>query len=299
MPEVPAAPEDRPAPVALRLTLAQVASTRDGATNLALVHEAVRRAADDGAHVVVLPEYASAFDPHGPDPELAEPLDGRFVEGLRAAARDAGVAVVAGTTVPGADPARAVNVVVGVGSDGALVGAYRKVHLYDAFGQRESDRLEAGTPAAPPLVLDRTAWAPDSTTRSPGLFAGVLTCYDLRFPESARRLVDAGADVLLVPAAWAAPSSPARAAARELKADHWRTLLRARAIENTTFVVGVGQCGPGVLGRSLVVGPDGAVLAELGEEPGSVTVELDPRRLGEVRAANPSLVNRRYVVVPR
>ncbi|GAA4837473.1 carbon-nitrogen hydrolase family protein [Luteimicrobium xylanilyticum] len=296
MPTVPERPEDRPAPVALRLTLAQVASTRDGATNLALARDAVRRAADDGAHVVVLPEYASGFDPHGPDPELAEPLGGRFVEGLRAAARDAGVAVVAGTTLPGEDPARAVNVVVGVGSDGALVGAYRKVHLYDAFGQRESDRLEPGPAGAPPLVLDRTSWAPDG---APGLFAGVLTCYDLRFPESARRLVDAGADVLLVPAAWAAPSSLERAVERAAKADHWRTLLRARAIENTAFVVGVGQCGPGVLGRSLVVAPDGAVLAELGEEPGCVTVELDPRRLGEVRATNPSLVNRRYVVVPR
>lgn len=299
MPTVPERPEDRPAPVALRLTLAQVASTRDGATNLVLARDAVRRAADDGAHVVVLPEYASGFDPHGPDPELAEPLGGRFVEGLRAAARDAGVAVVAGTTLPGEDPARAVNVVVGVGSDGALVGAYRKVHLYDAFGQRESDRLEPGPAGAPPLVLDRTSWAPDATDGAPGLFAGVLTCYDLRFPESARRLVDAGADVLLVPAAWAAPSSPERAVERAAKADHWRTLLRARAIENTAFVVGVGQCGPGVLGRSLVVAPDGEVLAELGEEPGCVTVELDPRRLGEVRAANPSLVNRRYVVVPR
>ena len=299
MPTVPERPEERPAPVALRLTLAQVASTRDAAANLARARDAVRYAADDGSHVVVLPEYASAFDPHGPDPELAEPLDGRFVEGLRAAAREAGVAVVAGTTVPGADPARALNVVVGVGSDGALVGAYRKVHLYDAFGQRESDRLEAGPAAAPPLVLDRTAWAPDGTSRAPGLFAGVLTCYDLRFPESGRRLVDAGADVLLVPAAWAAPSSVSRAVERDQKADHWRTLLRARAIENTAFVVGVGQCGPGVLGRSLVVAPDGEVLAELGEEPAYVTVELDPRRLGEVRATNPSLVNRRYVVVPR
>ncbi len=299
MPTVPERPEERPAPVALRLTLAQVASTRDGATNLAQARQAVRQAADDGAHVVVLPEYASAFDPHGPDPELAEPLDGRFVEGLRAAARDTGVAVVAGTTVPGADRARAVNVVVGVGAGGTLVGAYRKVHLYDAFGQRESDRLEAGAAGAPPLVLDRTAWAPDSASRAPGLFAGVLTCYDLRFPESARRLVDAGADVLLVPAAWAAPSSASRAAEREVKADHWRTLLRARAIENTAFVVGVGQCGPGVLGRSLVVAPDGEVLAELGEDPACVTVGVDPRRLGEVRATNPSLVNRRYVVVPR
>lgn len=123
-----------------------------------------------------------------------------------------------------------------------------------------------------------------------GLTFGVMTCYDLRFPESARRLVDAGADVLVVPAAWAAG---------DLKADHWRTLARARAIENTSVVLAVGQAGKGVTGRSLLVGPDGQVGLELDERASLRTADVDPGALGAVREANLSLANRRYAVVPK
>jgi predicted amidohydrolase len=236
------------------------------------------------ADVAVLPEYASAYDPHGVGPDLAEPLDGPFVGMLRDEARRGGFAVLAGTTLPGGEPGgdgqpRAVNAVVAVDAAGGVAGVYRKVHLYDAFGHRESDRLAPGPADAPPLVLDVA-----------GLRLGVLTCYDLRFPESARRLVDAGADVLVVPAAWVAG---------ELKAMHWRTLAVARAIESTAAVVAVGQAGRGVVGRSLVVGPDGVVGLELDETPQVRTVDLDAAGIAAAREANPALTHRRYAVVPR
>jgi predicted amidohydrolase len=95
--------------------------------------------------------------------------------------------------------------------------------------------------------------------------------------------------VIICPAAWLAGP---------LKADHWRTLLRARAIENTAFVVGVGLVGPSLTGRSLAVGPDGVVLAELDEGPGLVAVDLDPAAVARVRTTNPSLANRRYTIEP-
>lgn len=270
-----AVPVVRPA---ARVAVAQLEVGADRRAARAAAAAAVDEAADRSADLVVLPEYASGFDRHGVGPHLAEPLDGPFVAALRERAAARGIAVVAGTLLPSDDPARAVNAVVAIDAAGTLVGAYRKVHLYDAFGTRESDVLQAGPVDAPPLTLPVA-----------GLTVGVLTCYDLRFPESARRVVDAGADVLVVPAAWAAGP---------LKAMHWRALAVARAIEDTAAVVAVGMAGPGVTGRSLVVGADGVVVLELDDAPALATVDLDPGRVAEVRAANPALANRRYRVVP-
>lgn len=284
----------------VRVHAVALSSGRDARANRDAAVAAVDAAAADGAALAVLPEYSAAFDPRGVPPELAEPLDGPFVTALREVSARTGVVVVAGTCVPGERADRAQNAVVVV-VGGELIGDYRKVHLYDAFGHRESDRLEAGAPDAPPVVVPLG-----------GLHLGVMTCYDLRFPEAARRLVDAGADVLLVPAAWAWG---------EHKADHWLTLLRARAIENTAYVVAAAQQGYGVTGASLVVDPVGVVLAEAGApdpapspaaglvggapSAGAVAAtpaavaELDPQRVAAVRRTNPSLDNRRFRVVPR
>ena len=266
----------------VRVTIAQIEVSNDHAANLLVVRSAFAEAGRLSADLLVLPEYASGFDPRGVGIEHAEPLDGPFVTTLQRWAAETGVAVIAGTTLPGTGAGtgttRAVNAVVAIDAGGHLVGVYRKVHLYDAFGHRESDRLEPGPVDAPP-----------TTMTVGGLTFGVMTCYDLRFPEAARRLVDAGADVLVVPAAWAAG---------ELKADHWRTLARARAIENTSVVLAVGQAGKGVTGRSLLVGPDGQVGLELDERAGLRTADIDPEALAEARRTNPSLANRRYAVVP-
>ena len=268
-----------------RVTVAQVEVADDHEANRYMVADAFAAASAVAADLLVLPEYASGYHRRGVGVEHAEPLDGPFVATLRRLAAEHGTAVIAGTTLPGTDPGpdggprRAVNAVVAVDAAGELVGVYRKVHLYDAFGTRESDRLEPGPADAAPLTL-----------RVGDLTFGVITCYDLRFPESARRVVDAGADVLVVPAAWVAGP---------LKAEHWRTLLTARAIENTVVAVGVGMAGEGVTGRSVLVGPDGVVGLELDERPQYRTVDLDRAELAAVRRANPSLENRRYAVVPR
>ena len=265
-------------PTQVGVAVAQFAPTADEAANLEQIAELTATAVARGAQVVVFPEYSSYFvDPFDDSVAAhAQTLDGAFVAALTELADRHAVTLVAGM-VERADGERVRNAVVAVGPEG-LSATYRKMHLYDAFGQRESDRLQPGPADAPPLVMDVA-----------GLRFGVLTCYDLRFPESARRAVDAGAEVLVVPAAWAAG---------ELKAMHWRTLAIARAIENTAAVVAVGMAGRGVVGRSLVVGPDGVVGVELDEAPQLRTVDVDAARLHEVRQANPSLTNRRYRVSP-
>jgi predicted amidohydrolase len=154
---------------------------------------------------------------------------------------------------------------------GASRATYRKIHLYDSFGYRESDRLTGGP--LEPAVVDVAGWR-----------VGLMTCYDLRFPELARRLVDAGAEVIVVPAAWL-PG--------ERKVEHWRTLLAARAIENTCFVVGAGQPEPRYCGHSVVVGPLGQVLAEAGGEETTLEATLERADLEAARRTNPSLANRR------
>ena len=120
-----------------------------------------------------------------------------------------------------------------------------------------------------------------------GLSVGLMTCYDLRFPELARALVDHGAEVLVVPAAWVAGPR---------KVEHWRTLARARAIENTVFVVAAGQPGPRYTGHSLVVDPLGDVLAEAADGPALLRATLTREGLDRARATNPSLANRRLHV---
>lgn len=254
---------------ALRVALVQEAADLDPAVNRA----ALARLVPPHTDLVVLPEaFARDFGPSGSDvAPYAESPDGPFGTELARVAAASGSTVVAGMFERGPDPARPFNTLL---VRGAAAAAYRKVHLYDSFGYRESDRLSAG-PVDPlePVVVPLG-----------GLKIGLMTCYDLRFPEMARRLVDAGADVLVVPAAWVAG---------ERKVQHWRTLVTARAIENVCYVVGCGQPGPRYTGHSLVVDPLGDVVAEAGDGPGVLTAVLDPARVAEARRTNPSLANRR------
>ena len=122
-----------------------------------------------------------------------------------------------------------------------------------------------------------------------GWQVGLMTCYDLRFPELARDLVAAGAEALVVPAAWVPGRSPEEHAR---KIDHWRTLVRARAIENVAWVVAVDQPAPRYTGHSMVVDPNGDVVAEAGADRCELTAVLTRSALDAARATNPSLTNR-------
>ncbi|MGW3953218.1 carbon-nitrogen hydrolase family protein [Streptomyces sp. NPDC004752] len=258
-------------------TVAQFNATPDKAANLKAATALIGQAAAQGSQLVVLPENAMYSNP---DPEAdtaahAERIDGPFATAIGTLAERHGIAVVAGMTeAPATEGERPSNAVLAVDRKGDPLGVYRKVHLYDAFGYRESDRVQAHAPAPLLFTLE-------------GLTFGVMTCYDLRFPEMARFLVDAGATALVVPAAWVV--GPA-------KEDHWTTLVRARAIENTAYVLACGQTGPVCTGQSLIVDPMGHVAASAGEAPGVASAVLDAARVDAVRTKNPSLANRKFRV---
>lgn len=253
----------------LRVTLWQHASDLDPATNLAALDRVDDLA--DGADLVVLPEaFARDFgDPGSNLAPYAEPLDGPFTSRLDELAEKHDTAVLAGMFETSTDSDRPYNTLV-LAQSGRRT-TYRKIHLYDSFGYRESDTLSAG-PTHPV-----TATVGDARL-------GLMTCYDLRFPELARALSDDGVDVLVVPAAWVAGPH---------KVMQWQTLLRARAIENVCWVVAAAQPGPRYSGHSMVVSPMGEVVAEAGDGEEILSVTIDLAAVRAARSVNPSLTNRR------
>lgn len=264
-------------PAESAIAVAQFAPVADSASNLASIRVLTERAVARGAQLVVFPEYSSYFEPElgRGFVDAAESLDGPFVTGLSAIAREHGIHLVAGLVESGDDASRFSNTLVAVGPDGAIVALYRKMHLYDAFGARESDWVVAG-PLDAPQTFD---WQ--------GFTVGLQTCYDIRFPEVTRRLVDAGADLVLVPAEWV--RGP-------LKEHHWRVLVTARAIENTVYVAAADQSPPVGAGNSMVVDPMGVEIATIGEATDVAVAWISTARVADTRRTNPALSLRRFGV---
>jgi deaminated glutathione amidase len=263
----------------VKIAVVQTSSSDDKQANTDRALAMLAQAAEHRPDLVVLPEAIMAdFALEGGSVAAqAEPLDGDFVGALRAAAKEHVTAVVAGMFETSDDRDRPYNTLLAIGADGNLLGSYRKIHLYDAFGYRESDQLTPGE--IRPLVVELAAHK-----------FGLMTCYDLRFPELSRALVDGGAEVLVVPAAWV--RGP-------LKEQQWTTLLAARAIENTCYVVAAAQNGKKYTGLSQILDPQGVQIAAVGEIDGVAVADIDAGRLEDVRRRNPSLLNRRFTVVPR
>jgi len=243
--------------------------------------DAIARAADRGADLVALPEIFNvgffAFDLYH---RLAEPLGGETLSRIADAAAEHDVAVLAGSIVEDLAATSGVetpaeeglaNTSVFFDRDGERRAVYRKRHLF-GYDSAEADLLVPG---------ERTA-----TAEFEDFTVGMTTCYDLRFPEQYRELVDAGATLVLVPSAWPYP-----------RVEHWQTLSRARAIENQCYVATINGSGEfddaTLLGRSTAYDPWGTPLSSCDDEPTIVTAELDPDRVASVREEFPALRDRR------
>lgn len=256
------------------------------------VTERVARAADlvraqAGHDLVVLPElWAPGGFAYREWADRAEPLDGPTASAMAVAARDAGVVLHAGSIIEqspdgadqGVEGRGRWNTSIVLGPDGERLATYRKIHRF-GFGAGEPALLEAGADVV-------TAQVPRPATGGDDVRLGLVTCYDLRFPELFRRLGEAGAEVVVMPAAWPAA-----------RVGHWSLLSRARAIENQTFVLACNTAGTHaghtMGGLSAVIGPAGEVLAEAGADERVLSVGIDVAGLGAVRAGFPVLADRR------
>lgn len=262
----------------MRIALHQLNSSREPAENLADLERRAFDSADVGAHLVVFPE--AMMRRFGRSiASVAEALDGPWANGVRAVARRADITIVAGMFTIAAD-GRVHNTLLITGK--TVDTYYHKQHLYDAFGFRESTTIAPGDTAV--------------TADVDGVRVGFATCYDLRFPELFVTLARQGAALIVVPASWASREEPAR---------QWRLLVRARALDSTSFVAACNQALPSIdpnsgtgptgtlgCGHTALVDPRGEVMSELGATPGVLVSDIDLEQVAEIRERLPVIAQR-------
>ncbi len=260
----------------------QMTSTSDAEANLAQAEELVRDAAARGARFVATPENTSYLGPHAEKVRRAEPLDGPTCARFAALADELDLHLLLGSfNERSADPARCFNTSVLFGPNGARLSVYRKIHLFDVDVPGGVSFRESGT-----VVPGEEVEVAETLLARVGL----SICYDLRFGELYRALVERGAELLTIPSAFTARTGAA----------HWETLVRARAIETQCWIVAPGQVGhhdDGGLkeshGHSMIVDPWGRIAAEVQSSPGVALAQVDLDEVERVRAAIPVATHRR------
>ncbi len=265
-----------------RVGVVQINSRDDVDANLDAVERTVLQAAREGAELILVPECFAYLGPEAGKLSIAEELGGSGPIFARCTelARTSGCDIVyGGFWERGPDPAHVFNTCLHLGPDGKIRAAYRKIHLFDVDLEDGTRVMESDTIArGEDLVVTQTAFGP----------LGLSICYDLRFPELYRGLVDQGAVALAVPAAFTLTTGK----------DHWQVLLRARAIEQQCYVLAAAQTGThfgrrASYGHAMIVDPWGTILAQCGEGEGAAVATIHPEVVERIRTQLPSLKHRR------
>jgi deaminated glutathione amidase len=267
----------------------QLNSQPDLDHNLEQVSIAIQKAAEQNAALVALPENFAFLGDEKEKQNQAEKISNAVERYIPEWAAKHGIYIIAGGYPVRAKSGKVYNRAVVVAPNGEMITRYDKIHLFDVAindeeTYRESDTVEAGKPD--PVVCDLQFEQPDQKELL-NLKIGLSICYDLRFPELYRSLADLGADIITLPAAFTLPTGEA----------HWEVLLRARAIENSCFIIAPAQTGRHgakrkTYGHSMIIDPWGTVLADAGTEPGIAIAEIETGYLKEVRKKLPSLKHR-------
>jgi deaminated glutathione amidase len=261
-----------------RTALVQMKSSLNKEQNLAYSLELINEAAKNKARLICFPEFQMAYSPPEQKPEalhkIAEKINGNFISTLSYSAKQNKINVIA--TIyeiinTNKQNQKVFDTAIIINDLGKLQSVYRKVHLYDALGFKESKKLVAGS------IIERP-------TRTSVGNLGLLICYDMRFPEISRILTVNGASILVSPSAWVAGF---------MKQEHWEIMVKARAIENGVYVIAPNQVCNIYCGHSMVIDPFGSTLVDMGNREGIEIIDIDSSRIDTIRRTLPLLMNRR------
>ena len=264
----------------MKVAIVQFKASTNKETNLKKITDFISKAAKNKAKLVAFPEFMMFYTSSSQSPKqlasLAETINGNFVSTIANSAKENHIQVVGSFYEKSSKKDRVYDTSFVVDKYGKVISTYRKIHLYDALGFRESDKMTSGSKIAKPVKT------------SIGKL-GMMICYDLRFPEMSRSLAAAGSEILVAPSAWVKG---------DMKEEHWLTINKTRAIENGCYVVAPDQVGNIYCGRSVIVDPYGKVLVDMKKKQGIAYVDIDLKKIKQTRKVLPLLKNRRTDVYP-
>lgn len=258
-----------------KIAVVQFRASTDKEQNLNRILNYIDKASKRGAELCAFPEFMMFYTNSSQSPaklaSLAESINGQFVKSIAESAKHNSIQVV-GTLYEKSNKKNHVyDTSFLLNKSGKVISTYRKIHLYDALGFRESNKMTPGSKISLP-------------TRTSIGKLGMLICYDLRFPEMARSLAASGSEILVAPSAWVQG---------KMKEEHWITINKTRAIENGCYIIAPDQVGNIYCGRSLVVDPFGKILLDMKKRQGIGMVSISSNKIKQTRKLLPLLKSRR------
>jgi len=264
----------------MKVAIVQFKASTKKETNLKKIIDYITKAAEKKATLVAFPEFMMFYTNSSQSSKqlanLAETITGNFITSIAKCAKENHIDVVGSFYEKSTKKDRVYDTSFIIAKTGKVISRYRKIHLYDALGFRESDKMIKGSKIAKPV----------STTIGK---IGMMICYDLRFPEMSRSLAVAGSEILIVPSAWVKGN---------MKDEHWITINKTRAIENGCYVISPDQVGNIYCGRSLVIDPYGKILLDMKKKQGIGYVNIELKNVKQIRKILPLLKNRRTDIYP-
>ena len=264
----------------MKIGVVQFKASTNKENNLKKIISFISKASSKNATLCAFPEfmmfYTNSSQSSTQLAKLAETINGKFVSAISNASKENRIQVIGSFYEKSRKKNRVYDTSFIINESGEIISTYRKIHLYDALGFRESDKMIPGSKIAKPVATSIGK-------------VGMMICYDLRFPEMSRLLAVAGSEVLVAPSAWVKG---------KMKEEHWISINKTRAIENGCYVIAPDQVGNIYCGRSLVVDPFGKVLLDMKKKQGISFVDIDLKKIHETRKILPLLQNRRTDVYP-